>query len=127
MTEHVSAVEQERAIARHARKLRQAAAAAELRRNEFARGALTFAQGREFFYWLLSITALKANPFTTNALAMSFNCGQMNVGQQIEGLLTTLSPENYLLMLKEQEDARRELDRAAVTGEPADHGAENDG
>lgn len=76
-------------------------------RVQFLRAALSHKQGRDFFYWLLGITGLKANPFAANALSTSFNCGSMNVGQQVELALIEADSKLYLEMLKEQEDARR--------------------
>lgn len=83
------------------------------RRQLFLQGALSMPEGREFLYWLLSITSLRANPYTRNALDTAFNCGQMNVGQRIEEAIITASPDFYLTMLKEQENARQEVERRA--------------
>ncbi len=99
--------EAEQELKKRRRKLEKIDREQRAKRIQFIRGALTLPQGRDFFYWLLGITGLKANPFATNALTMSFNCGSMNVGQQIELALIEADSELFLAMLKEQEDARR--------------------
>jgi hypothetical protein len=80
---------------------------AEESRLQFIRASLKFPEGRDFFYWLLSITGLNANCFSTNALTTAFNCGQTNIGQIIQGKMIEADPDLYLMMLKEQENARR--------------------
>lgn len=66
---------------------------------------------RAYLYWLLEIgKAIGINPFTANALTTSFACGEQNVGQQIMAHLIEVSPDGFIRVLKEQEDAGRDDD-----------------
>lgn len=95
-----------------------------LRLDGFVQEAMKTSQGREFMYWLLEIGKIGRNPFTANALITSFQCGELNVGQQIQAYLQEISPKDYSHMLeekaKEQEDDRRDLDNDGNDGEAGD-------
>ena len=103
------------------RKLDRRMVAAEraraLARSDFVREAMKLRQGREYFYWLLGITGLNANPFTTNALTMSFRCGEVNIGQQVRDHMIEVAPDHYLAMLKEKEDERLASNRDEPSGD----------
>jgi hypothetical protein len=101
--------EEQKAYRREKRREREA----DLAKRDFVRAGMQHRQGREFFYWLLAITGLKSNPFTTNALTMSFKCGEANIGQQVQGLLIEVAPKLYLEMLEEQES-----DRSSTESDP---------
>lgn len=75
---------------------------------------LSTIQGRRLMWRWLSLTGLYRNPFSTNALAMAFNAGQQNVGQQLLAEVNRISPEAYVLMMREANDGSS----AAVAGEP---------
>lgn len=67
-------------------------------------------QGRKFLWWLLQLGGVGLQPYANNALQTSFNCGTLNVGNQIlEQLLRTM-PEGYIEMMKENADERRTRD-----------------
>ena len=59
-------------------------------------------KGREYLWWLLTITKVNANPWTPNALTTSFACGEMNIGQQILAHILEVNPAGYVQMLKEK-------------------------
>lgn len=63
---------------------------------------LNDAKGREYLWWLLSITKVNSNPFSGNALATSFSCGEQNIGQQILAHIMDVNPAGYVQMLKEK-------------------------
>lgn len=63
-------------------------------------------QGRRLLYWLISLGRPGANPFTGNTLSTMFNCGELNIAQQITDRLIRVAPEAYILMLKEMENER---------------------
>ena len=71
---------------------------------------LQHSHGRKLLWWLLEIGRVGSQPFTPNALSTAFGCGELNVGQQILSRITSVSPEGYLTMMKEQADARRTRD-----------------
>jgi hypothetical protein len=62
-------------------------------------------KGREYLWWLLSITKVNANPFSANALTTSFSCGEQNIGQQILAHILDVNPAGYVQMLKEKLNA----------------------
>lgn len=68
--------------------------------------------GRRWLYQKLEECHIYSTSFTTNALAMAFNEGERNVGLRLVAELTAASPENYLQMLKEVEDERRNVDES---------------
>lgn len=76
--------------------------------DEFIAAALTTRQGRRFFWWLLQIGKVGLQPFSGNALTTAFQCGELNVGQQIQARIIEVDPEGFITLQKEkQEDARR--------------------
>jgi len=71
-------------------------------RLEFVRAALTTREGRLFFWWLLQVGKHGVNPFASNALQMSFGCGEMNVGAQILDVMLEAAPMKFPEMMIEQ-------------------------
>lgn len=67
---------------------------------------LQHAHGKKFLWWLLQIGKVGQQPYTNNALATAFNCGELNVGQQILDRITSTSPDGYVQMMKEAADER---------------------
>lgn len=65
---------------------------------------LSTIQGRRLMWRWLAMTGLFQNPFSTNAMSMSFNAGQMNVGQRLLAEINRVSPEAYILMMREAND-----------------------
>jgi hypothetical protein len=87
---------------------RQRAREAERERetDESIKLIMSRANGRRFFYWLLSLGRPGQNPFTGNTLSTMFNCGELNVAQRVTDRLLRICPDFYVLMLKEMEDER---------------------
>lgn len=79
-------------------------------------------EGRKFLFHWLGQTRLAQNPFSSNALQMSFNCGEQNVGQKYLAHILSVNPELYVQMQQEANDERRKRDqqlsgaRDALTG-----------
>ncbi len=65
---------------------------------------LTHREGRKYLWWLLEIGRIGQQPFTSNALTTSFNCGELNVGQQILSRIIEVNPAGYVQMQKEMQD-----------------------
>lgn len=83
--------------------------------------------GRKLLWWLLRIGRVGTQPFANNALNTSFNCGELNVGQQILDRITSVSPEGYVNMMKEMADERTRRDSALADARTnADSGADTD-
>lgn len=79
---------------------------------------LQHAHGRKFLWWLLEIGGIGGQPFSGNALTTSFNCGQLNVGNQVQARILEVSPEGFITMMKEQANERSERS-AAIDGASA--------
>ena len=65
---------------------------------------LSHRDGREYLYWLLEMGQIGHQPFTANALTTAFNCGSLNIGQQILAHIIEVAPDGYLKMLKEKQE-----------------------
>jgi hypothetical protein len=65
-------------------------------------------QGRKFLFDQLALCKVGQQPFTSNALSMSFNCGELNVGQQILTRILSVDPDGWVQMQKEANDVYRE-------------------
>lgn len=80
--------------------------------------------GRRLLWWLLQIGKIGTQPYSHHALNTAFACGELNVGQQILDRITSVSPEGYVTMMKEQADEYRTrtdtLARDASSGDSAD-------
>jgi hypothetical protein len=78
-------------------------------------------QGRKFLWWLLQIGGVGQQPYVSNALQTAFNCGTLNVGNQILEAIGTTAPDAYITMMKENADERAtrdaELGAAGSAGE----------
>lgn len=68
---------------------------------------LQHAGGRRLLWWLLRVGKIGTQPFGGNALQTAFACGELNVGNQILDRITSVSPEGYVNMMKEQADEHR--------------------
>lgn len=73
------------------------------------RKILSDSEGRRFLWWLLEIGRVNAQPFTTNAITTAFNCGELNVGNQVLARIVEVDPASYVRMQMEQIDDHREL------------------
>ena len=95
---------------RRFQKLQNLERARRERIDNFVLAAMQTPSGRDYFYWLLELCSIGRNPFTANALSTSFNCGELNVGQQIQAHIIEVTPADYLRMLQErqeEQDGRR--------------------
>jgi hypothetical protein len=95
-----------------------------LERNEAVAALVQHRQGRRYLYWLIGLGKVGANPFTANALATAHQCGELNVGLQIQAHLLEVAPQSFLTMLQEHEDERRSRERSLASNGPA---ADDDG
>lgn len=58
--------------------------------------------GRRFVWRLLDAAGVFKLSFNTNAMTMAFNEGNRNYGNRLLADITSLCPERYMEMLKEQ-------------------------
>lgn len=61
-------------------------------------------EGRAWLFKFLSTTNAFTNAFSTDPLVMSFRCGEINIGLQLIADMNEVSPELYLLTLKENQN-----------------------
>lgn len=71
------------------------------------RDLLSVPRGRLFLWHLLQIGKFGIQPYTNNALATSFNCGELNVGMQIFNEINNVDPAGFMRMQQEQINAGR--------------------
>ncbi len=72
--------------------------------------------GRRIVWRLLEQSGVFRLSFDTNAISMAFNEGNRNLGNQLLAEITSLCPERYLEMLKEQKQHVRTDNRSADDG-----------
>lgn len=82
-------------------------------------------EGRKMLWWLLQVGRFGTQPFTGHALTTAFDCGQLNIGQQIFERITLVSPEGFIQLMKEQADERARRD-AELNGSSASDGDDGD-
>lgn len=119
--------EQQKEEKRASKKLRLKENENKLHRDAFIRAALQHREGREYIYWLLSIAKIGVNPYTGNALNTAFQCGELNVGQQVQAHIIEVSPDGFLDLLREKEKERlddsRDNTADSDTGDATDSNA----
>lgn len=95
------------------RKLRQIEKTARLEREAGLKGLVTDRPGRAWLWSVLEMTgAVGTNPMGEDALRTAFNCGMQNAGQRILAELMEHAPDAFPLMMKENDDARKNRDAA---------------
>lgn len=88
---------------------------------------LSAPQGHKFLWWVLQVGKVAAQPFSPGAPDVTaFNCGELNVGNQIMLRLMEANPDGYTNMQKEMLNARAardaELNAASDAAERAGAG-----
>ncbi len=63
-------------------------------------------RGRRIMWRLLELSGPFRLSFDTNAMRMAFNEGNRNLGNQLLNEVMTLCPEQYPVMMKEQQNDR---------------------
>lgn len=97
------------------RKQKDAARLEKLNIDKACENLLATREGRHYLWWLLRIGRVGSQPFTNNALATSFGCGELNVGQQILAHIIEVDPAGYALMIQEKANDEREWRELAKT------------
>lgn len=60
--------------------------------------------GRRVVWQLLADSGVFRNPFNNSGSVTAFNCGQMNLGQQMMARILDHTPDAYIAMLKEHKE-----------------------
>lgn len=98
-------------------------------RQNGLRQLLATADGRRFAWLFLADCRVFSQPFSSNALQTSFNCGELNVGQKLLAEITEADPDAFLVMMKENQDAERsrsaDAARLAARQSDSDYGADD--
>lgn len=110
----------DRAQQREARRLKAISVKQKQDIDDAVKALVQHAQGRQYIYWLLELCGIGRNPYNGNALSTAFNCGQLNVGQQIQAHLIENAPKAFLDMLREKEEERLNAIRPADSDSDAD-------
>ena len=66
-------------------------------------------KGRALLWWLLEIGRVGTQPFAGIEGKTAFNCGELNVGNQVLARITEVGPDGYLTMMKEKQNERNAL------------------
>lgn len=61
-------------------------------------------QGRAWLYSIIELCGPGQNPFSPDALRTAFNCGELNIGNQLVAQCHACSTELYLVMMKENQN-----------------------
>lgn len=77
---------------------------------EVLKGIMASKAGREWMNELLYLCHIGANPFNPDIAVMSFQCGEMNVGQRLWSDLMRHCPDQYTLMMQEANERSILLD-----------------
>lgn len=105
------------------RSQKKKAEADQLEVDEAVRALLSVPRGRKYLWWLLTIGKIGTQPFAPNALNTSFNCGELNVGNQILAHIISVDPAGYVRMMQEQ----AENDRSSNADTNSDADADTSG
>jgi hypothetical protein len=68
---------------------------------ETLEGIMSSPPGRAFIYELLTWCHLGTSPFSTNALSMAHNCGELNIGNRLLADISVACMDKYTVMMKE--------------------------
>lgn len=74
-------------------------------------------RGRRFVWRLMDQAGTFRSVFNTNSMAMAFAEGNRNTGLRILAMVTSLCPEHYPAMLKENTDDRNQPDSASANNQ----------
>lgn len=84
--------------------------------SDTVRDLLTSPGGREFLWELLTISKWNTQPFSTDPQITAFNCGELNIGNQIIGLIIAADEAGLITLMKEKYDASRRTVATAASG-----------
>jgi hypothetical protein len=73
-------------------------------------GLLGSEEGRRWVRETLELAHVGLNPFNTDPIKMSFNCGELNIGQRLMADMMNASPQLYMLMMAEANPAPEQKD-----------------
>jgi hypothetical protein len=84
-------------------------------------------EGRAYLWWILELSqAIGINPFSHDTHTTAFQCGQMNVGQQLMSHMINTNPDAFAELMKEQTYVRPNRSSHGDTGSDGDSGSGSD-
>lgn len=92
-------------------RLAEFAKAEEAKATFAMRALLSSIEGRALLWWLLRIGGVGLQPFQGDPYKTAFNCGELNVGQQILAKVIETEPAGYVRLLEDQQNVERERTR----------------
>ena len=97
--------------------------------NEAIAALLNTYIGRRYLWWSLQIGKVGMQPFTPDERLTSFQCGELNVGQQLLARIMEVSIDGYVKMQKENVNVsiEREHELSAILDEPATGRGDSEG
>jgi len=99
--------EEEKKLDKAVKKDKDAAKTTAFEIDSAIHGLYSTKEGRQLLLWLLRIGKVSNQPFAANALITSFNCGELNVGLQVQARIIEVDSAGYVRLLQEQENDRR--------------------
>jgi hypothetical protein len=100
------------------RKAEKAQAIHERARLEFVFSMMATISGRTWAYDLLVRCHIFQNPFTPDALATAFGCGEMNIGQAVLADIMQACPDQYVIMMREANVRHISNNRSTASEQP---------
>lgn len=91
---------QEELMARYAREDDEAVDSA-------VKHLLSISNGRKYLWRLLELGKVGAQPFNNDPHITAFNCGELNVGQQILNHMLMVDPKSYGMLQEEKVNEHR--------------------
>lgn len=94
-------------------------------RTQFLQAALGTREGRAWFYHFLADCHCWADPFTGDPYREAFAKGERNVGLRIFAEITLTAPDQYILMIREENVRIASLNAAAERSRSQDTGRDD--
>ena len=109
------------------RKAEKDAKLSETMRLDYLKAAMSTMQGRAWYYDFLENCHCFNDPFTGNPLTEAYRKGERNVGLRVFSDIITHCPDEYLLMVREENGRRIERDINRDTAVDEQRSGENAG
>lgn len=108
------------------RRAEKDARQAEIARLDYLKAAMSTWQGRAWFFDFLEFCHCFSDPFTGDALREAYQKGERNVGLRLFSDIIAHCPDDYVLMVKEENGRRIERDIIANRAAAAERAGSSD-
>ena len=98
-------------------------------RTEIISGLMQSTSGRAYLWNELSLAHIFATSFSLDPLQMAFSEGERNCGLRLLNDIMETAPEDFILMMREQQHGRRNPDErpGSSNGDGSDSGSDSSG